>query len=98
MSGGSMTPVVGYVGAFMRKVLSVSVAFVAFATASAVAADMTAIPEPAPAQVYSKTRVTTPFYDWTGFYIGGRGDYSRAKIDSTVTTLAGVVEGALNSP
>jgi opacity protein-like surface antigen len=88
---------VGCVGALMRKVLSVSVAFVALATASAMAADMTPVPEPAPAPVYPKSPMTKPFYDWTGFYIGGRGDYSAAKIDSTITSGAGVVEGALNS-
>jgi opacity protein-like surface antigen len=80
----------------MWKVLSAGVAFVAFATASAMAADMTPVPEPTPAPVYPKSPMT-PFYDWTGFYIGGRGDYSAAKIASTITSGAGVVEGALNS-
>jgi outer membrane immunogenic protein len=79
----------------MRRVVSVSVAFAAFATASALAADMTPEPVQAPAPVYPKSPMT-PFYDWTGFYIGGRGDYSAAKIASTITSGAGVVEGALN--
>jgi opacity protein-like surface antigen len=63
------------------------------------AADMPVVPEPAaePAPAYGKSRLTTPFYDWTGFYIGGRVDYSRANIDSAITA-AGVLEGALKSP
>src|ERR1700681_3583754 len=84
-----------YLGAFMKKVLFAGVAFAAIAAGPAMAADV-AIPEPAPAPVYSKPRMMTQFYDWTGFYLGGRVDYSRVRTMSTVTTGAGAVEAALD--
>jgi opacity protein-like surface antigen len=100
ISGGKIACASGVVGAFMRAFLSVGVAFAAFtacATASAWAADMPVEPAAEPAPAYVKSRVTTPFYDWTGLYIGGRADFSRAQIDSTVAS-ATVIEGSLKTP
>lgn len=78
----------------MKRVLFVCVAFAAFADPG-MAADITALPDPelAPAPVYAKTRMMTQFYDWTGLYLGGRVDYSRANIDSTtINTATGVLD------
>ena len=48
-------------------------------------------PAPAPAPVYTKAPTMAPLYDWTGFYIGGRGVYSWTHTDFTTTnTVTGV--------
>jgi opacity protein-like surface antigen len=83
----------------MNKVLLVSVAFAALATDSAMAADVAVVPAPEPASVpvYSRTPVITRFYDWTGFYLGGRLDYSRAKTDSsTINTATGALDASFS--
>src|SRR5437016_6970360 len=81
-------------GASMRRVLFVGVAFAAFAAGPAIAADMSPIdsPAPAPARVQSRMPTMAP-YDWTGFFFGVNGDYGRAKYDRTaVVTATGALD------
>jgi outer membrane immunogenic protein len=74
----------------MKRVVRVGVAVASIAAGQAMAAEMTLPPAPAYAR---DTATTVSSYDWTGFYLGGNFDYSRANIDSTtVNTATGVVE------
>jgi opacity protein-like surface antigen len=88
-----------WLGAFMKSVALVSVAFGALAAGSAMAADMTPVPgAPAPAPVYSRALMPATTYDWTGFYLGGRVGYSRAKTDSTtINTASGALDAAAST-
>jgi outer membrane immunogenic protein len=72
------------VGMIMKKLLLGSAAVAAlFAAGPGMAADL----KPAPAPVYTKAPMMAPLYDWTGFYIGGRGVYSWTHTDSTTTDI-----------
>jgi opacity protein-like surface antigen len=78
----------------MKRVLLVSLALAAFVAIPARAADMTPVPAGGVAPVYSKMQMTAA-YDWTGFYLGGRGDYTRATTSSsTINTATGGVDTA----
>jgi opacity protein-like surface antigen len=76
----------------MTRVVLVGVALAALAVGGqAVAAELT--PPPAPA--YARGTTTESSYDWTGFYLGGNFDYSRAKTDSTtINTATGGIDAA----
>jgi opacity protein-like surface antigen len=79
----------------MKRVRWVGIAVVALA-GPALAAEMTL---PGPVQTYSKpsTTLMQP-YDWSGFYVGARVDYSRAKTDSTtINTATGAVDAFLSA-
>jgi outer membrane immunogenic protein len=80
----------------MKRVVRVGVAVASIAAGQAMAAEMTLPPAPAYAR---DTATTVSSYDWTGFYLGGNFDYSRANIDSTtVNTATGVVEPSNTRP
>lgn len=69
----------------MKKLLRGGVAFLAFALgAPALAADLPAEP------LYKSSPLIVPTYDWTGFYIGVNGGYSRGNSANsyTITGLA----------
>ncbi len=51
-----------------------------------------------PAVSYARTTTTVSSYDWTGFYLGGNFDYSRAKTDSTtINTVTGALDNSGSS-
>ena len=79
----------------MKRVVRVGVAVASFAVGGqAVAAEMTLPPAPA----YAVASRTVSTYDWTGFYLGGNVDYSRAKTDSTtINTGTGALDSAGSS-
>ena len=64
----------------MKRLLFGSVAVVAVAAGSALAADLGT--PPAPVVPYQ------PVYDWTGFYVGGHASYGWTHTDSQTTNLA----------
>jgi opacity protein-like surface antigen len=75
----------------MTRGVLVGVALAALAVGGeAVAAEMT-LP---PAVAYARTTTTVSSYDWTGFYLGGNFDYSRAKTDSTTTSATGALDNS----
>jgi opacity protein-like surface antigen len=79
----------------MTRGVLVGVALAALAVGGrAVAAEMT-LP---PAVAYARTTTTVSSYDWTGFYLGGNFDYSRAKTDSsTINTATGALDNSYSS-
>jgi outer membrane immunogenic protein len=77
----------------MKKMLLASTATLALVSGSAMAADMT--PAPAPAPVYSKAPMVAPF-SWTGFYIGGDGGYGFATSSGTSVSALGSVPYSFN--
>jgi opacity protein-like surface antigen len=77
----------------MTRVVLVGAAVAALAAGQAMAADMTPVPATAAAPVYSRASAMGSTYDWTGFYLGGNFDYSRAKTDSTtIDTTTGALD------
>jgi hypothetical protein len=78
----------------MKKMLLASTAILTLVSGSAMAADMT--PAPAPAPVYSKAPMA-PTFTWTGFYIGGDGGYGFATSSGTSVSALGSVLTASTS-
>src|ERR1700688_4504634 len=69
-------------GPTMKKLLAAATAIVALAATSPVwAADL-------PPPMIAKAPPPPPWYDWTGFYIGGNGGYSWGR-GATNYTVAG---------
>jgi opacity protein-like surface antigen len=82
----------------MTRAVLVGAAIAALAASQAMAADMTPVPATAAAPVYPRASTMESTYDWTGFYLGGNFDYSRAKTDSTtINTATGGVDAAGSS-
>ena len=76
----------------MRKTLLTGTALVTLVSGSAMAADLSRAPAPAP--VYTKAPMMAPPFTWTGCYIGGNGGGLWAKKDWT--NSAGPAESSVD--
>ena len=75
----------------MKKILLGSVGLVVLSVASAQAADLA--PRP---RAYTKAPVMSPFYDWSGFYIGLNGGGGSSHNCWNLTNVNGIATGGVS--